>query len=186
MEIKGTAVKSINEFVKSKFTSRHQEWINSMEEDSRKIFASAIYATNWYPVEVGAVDPTKQIATLFYAGNYRKAAWESGRYSADSALSGGIYKFFVKASSPNFIISRANRVFTTYYRPCEMNVVETGSHRVVVHIESQEKMDELVELRIAGWMERALEISGCKELKVDIPKSFSKGDGLTRFDMRWS
>ena len=186
MEIKGTAVKSINEFVKSKFSAKHDEWINSLREESRAIFSSAIYATNWYPVEIGAVHPTQQIATMFYHNDRRKAAWESGKYSADTALSGGIYKFFVKASSPNFIISRANRVFTTYYRPCEMNVVETSSHRVVVHIESREKMDELVELRIAGWMERALEISGCKDLNVDIPKSFSKGDGLTRFDMQWA
>lgn len=186
MEIKGTAVKSINEFVKSNFAGQHSDWINSLEDKSRQIFASAIYATNWYPVEVGAIHPTMQVAKLFYENDQHKAAWESGRYSADSALSGGIYKFFVKASSPGFIISRANRVFTTYYRPCQMSVTESTSKSVAVLIESEEKMEQLVELRIAGWMERALEISGCKDLSIDIPKSFSRGDKLTQFNIRWA
>lgn len=185
MEVKGTAVKSINEYVKSTFPDRYKEWVESLPEGSRGIFDTAIYATTWYPVEPGAVVPTRTIAEIFFSGDYRKAAWESGRYSANSALSGGIYKFFVKASSPGFIISRANRVFTTYYRPCEMMIADTSSKHVVVQIKSPEKFEELVEIRIAGWMERALEISGCKELRMDISKSISKGDPFTQVDIHW-
>jgi hypothetical protein len=185
MEIKGTAVKSINEFVKSKFPSAHTDWIKSLPDASKEIFGSAIYATNWYPVQEGAVEPTLQVARLFYSGDNHKAAWESGRFSADSALSGGIYKFFVKASSPGFIISRANRVFTTYYRPCRMSIADSTAKSVTVLIESEEKVEALVELRIAGWMERALEISGCKGLSITIPESLAMGDRHTKFDIQW-
>jgi hypothetical protein len=44
---------------------------------------------------------------------------------------------------------------------------------------------EVIEYRIAGWMEKALELSGCKNLKVEITRSLAKGDSLTEFDMRW-
>ena len=37
MEVKGTAVRSVPEFVQKHFPLRYQEWLNSMPESSKKM-----------------------------------------------------------------------------------------------------------------------------------------------------
>jgi hypothetical protein len=47
-------------------------------------------------------------------------------------------------------------------------------------------MAPVVEQRIAGWIQRALEIHGCRQPAVNITKSLTKGDPCTELDFSWS
>ena len=184
MEVKGPAVKSIVDFIKNNYKERFDKWIDSLPESSKKIMKNPIYATSWYPIEDGVVAPTRKMAEMFFKNSF-EAAWQSGRYSADVGLK-GVYRIFVKATKPSFIISRANNVFTSYYKPSEMIIADSSDKHVIVHITKFAKPNAIVEYRIAGWMERALEISGCKDLKVFISQSLTKGDPITEFKIRWN
>lgn len=183
MEIKGPAVKSIPDYVKKNHKARYTEWLDSLSSESKKIMGNPVYSTSWYPVKEAAIEPTEKMAQLFFS-NRIEAAWEAGKYSAESTLK-GVYRIFVKASSPQYIISRASKVFTTYYRPSEMKVIDSTDKTVLVHITEFGEPNALLEYRIGGWMEKALELSGCKEVKVHIKKSLTKGDSVTEYSIRW-
>jgi hypothetical protein len=185
MEIKGTALLAIRDFVKLNHKDKYETWLNMLNDDSRNIFNSAIDSTLWYPVDIGAVEPTTKIGELIFMNDLKKGAWESGRYSAEKGLT-GIYKIFVKASSPNFIISRAKDIFAKYYRPCQVKVVKNESKGIVLHMVDMDQGNEVVEYRIAGWIQKALEISGVNEIEVDITKSVTRGDAYTEFDIKWA
>lgn len=184
MEIKGTAVKSIQEFVKRKHPQNYNKWLESLSETSSKIMTGHIYATNWYPLKDAAVEPTKAIGKMFFNNDHIKAARESGRESADQGLR-GVYKIFVKVASPSYIIKRASRIFSSYYNPSEMSVVETHDKGVVLHITKFAEPDPVIENRIAGWIERAFEITNCKNVKSKITKSLAKGDPYTEINTTW-
>ncbi len=183
MEIKGTAVKSIQDFVKKNFPAQYKEWENTLPADSKKIFCDAILATDWYPLQAGGVAPTRHVAR-FYGNNTKKAAWEMGRYSAELALT-GIYKVFIKVATPAFIIDRASKIIETYYRPAELKVVERPAKGVVLHILNFPGLDSVIEYRICGWIERALEINNLKSIKIDIPQSITKGNKISEFRISW-
>lgn len=185
MEIKGTAVIAIRDFVKEKYPDEYQKWYSSLPEDSKEVYTGPIDSTKWYSVEAGAAKPTKAIARLFYNNDIIKGAWESGRYSAEKALK-GIYKIFVKASSPSYLIARASRVFSTYYRPCELKSVRNEGNNLVLHIFGMSNPEKVIEYRIGGWIEKALEISGSKNINVEITKSMTQGDALTEFTINWA
>jgi hypothetical protein len=185
MEIKGSAVKSIVDYIKKNHPDGYQEWLNTLPEESKKIFMEPVLPSNWYPMNESAVIPTKHLAELFFDNNVEKGAWESGRYSAQMALT-GIYKFFIKAASPFFIISKASRIISTYYRPSDIIVVEKGDNWVNINITRFEDPSVVIESRICGWIERALEISGAKDVKVDVRKSMTKGDDVTELYISWN
>lgn len=184
MEIKGTAVIAIRDFVKTNYTEKFDIWLQSLPGESKSIYSGIIDSSKWYPLAEGGIIPTKKTAELFFERNYEKGAWEAGKYSAQKALT-GIYKIFVKATSPGYIIQRASRVFATYYRPCEMAVVERTEKGVVVEISNMTESDIVIEYRIAGWIQKALEISGVSNITIDIPQSISSGDQLTRIEIHW-
>lgn len=185
MEVKGTSVRSVVEFIDKNFPAKKQEWLNSLSPDSKKLMGGLLFTNNWYPLNIGLAEPMKAISKICFNGDETKTARTMGKYSADVALS-GVYKFFVQFGSPKFIIERGSRIFTTYFQPSEMIVLNVQKNSMLVHVTKFSESEHIIEENIAGWMERALEISGCKNVKVLITKSLSRGNNVTEFSFNWS
>ena len=185
MEVKGTAVKSIKDYVEKKYNAHLNEWIQSLPETSQNIMQGNIFVNNWYPMKDAAVEPTKALAKRFYNNDIPKAARESGKYSAETGLK-GVYKIFVRVASPNYIMQRAGRIFTSYYSPSNIEVVNGHDKGLTLHITKFPEPEEVIEHRIAGWCERALEFTNCKNVKANITKSLVKGDPLTEIVITWN
>lgn len=183
MEVKGTAVIPIMPFVKEKFGSRTDEWYNSLSKESAEIIKNAT-SLGWYDLKTAIIEPTQKICDVFYGGD-DKGALEMGRFSADHGLK-GVYKIFVRLGSPTFIISKASDIMPTYYKGSSMKVTENEKNKAVAQLSDFPEISRLVELRIAGWMERALELNGCKGVKVAITQSITKGSPLTEFVATWA
>lgn len=184
MTVKGSAVLATPMFVKNKFPLRYDEWIDALPPASKAIHTRAILASDWYPLHDALIEPIKKICDLFYGGNER-GAWESGKFSAEYALN-GFYRIFLKLGSPKFMIDRAARVFSSYFSESELCVVEASSKRCVMQIMAFPEPYLLLDLRIGGWMERALVLIGCKSVRVEITKSKAKGDSVTEYVATWS
>ncbi|MDC0584637.1 hypothetical protein OAO55_02790 [Bacteroidales bacterium] len=183
MEVKGTAVKSIGDYVRNNFKDRYEEWVETLSEDSREIISTSL-SNKWYPLKEAIVDPTRQIGMLFFNGDTQKAAYECGKYSAFVALN-GIYKLYVKFSSPGHVVDRGSRILPAYYNPSKIKQTERTKQHAKFEMVDCEGIDEVVEYRIAGWMYKALEISGCKTMSIEITESI-KTHGRTVFDCNWS
>ena len=183
MEVKGAAVKSTVAFVKQNFSTKYDEWINSLPEGSFSILTSNISNTKWYSFKYAQLIPTDSIIDNFYS-NKISGAKEIGRYSAEKGLQ-GIFKYFVKLGSPNFIINKAAKVFQTYYKDSQIEVVSSTKKSVILKITEFNELDKFTEARISGWMEKALEVSGCKDVKANIVNSIADGDDYSEIFITW-
>jgi len=184
MEVKGTAVKSIPEFVRKNFPLQYQQWLNALPESSYKIMNGLLFTNNWYPLKDSLIVPMRVISNIFFGGDEIRTARTMGRFSAEIALT-GIYKFFIQFGSPKYIIEKGGRIFSAYFQPSEMVIVNFTNNSLLVHITIFPESDEIVENNIAGWMERALEISGCKNVNIDITQSLARNDKVTEFRFSW-
>lgn len=183
MEIKGTAVKSIKDFVFTNYKDQYAQWFNALSLQAQEIVNNSI--TNlWYPLQTAVVEPTQKIGELFFNGDTKKAAFECGKYSAEVALN-GIYKIYVKFSSPAHVVDRGSRILPAYYNPSKIIQIQREKNLVCYEMTECEGIDEVVEYRIAGWMYKALEISGCKTMDVQIIESI-KTHRRTVFEAKWS
>ncbi len=185
MKVKGTVLTSIDRFVKDNFEGKYKDWKNRLPEESKRLYENSIMATEWYEVKAGVIEPTKLIGTMFYDYNNKKAAWDSGNYSAKVALT-GIYKVFILISTPAFMMARAGKIMESFYDQAVIKVVENRPKGMTLHMTRFPEANEVLDHRIAGWMERALTICGCKELQLKITKSLAKGDDLTEFVINWN
>jgi len=182
MNIKGTAIESVREFVKVKYNSRLNEWIDSLPAESKKIIKES-YPTKWYPINEAITEPTKKICELFYNGDIR-GAWESGRFSADHALK-GVYKLFVIFGNPVAAMEKAVVALPTYYQGSELKAVKLDEKKYALQMMKLPESNKYIEHRIGGWTERALEICGAKGVSLKITKQLSKGDAFTEYIAEW-
>ena len=183
MEVKGTAIKSIPQFVKDNYPSRYSEWFNNLPKESQKIMSERISLTKWHKLKWGLVMPTRLIGEMFYA-DIEKGAFKLGVYSSNMAIK-GIYKMLVKVSSPSFIVNRTPSIMSSYYRPCLMDVTQKSKGRAVLSILNFPEADITVDYRVYGWIKNTMAFSRFKSPMVTLQKSMGKGDAVTEFLVEW-
>lgn len=184
MKVKGTALAVVPDFIRERFGPEGLErWLAALEPQAAQAYRDGIQINHWHSLREFYLEPTKTMCQMFFGGD-PGAAREIGRFSAEFALK-GVYKAFVKLTSVNFFIKRASLLMTTYYQPSKMEVAGLDNNRAVLHMTEFPEPHPLIEARIAGWVERALEIHGCKEVRVEIPRSLCGGAPLTEMVLTW-
>lgn len=185
MEAKGGVIASVPKFVKSTFGEPAlKQWLEALSPEAAELLSGNIVASSWYPVDKMLVEPTQKICELFYRGDM-EGAWESGRFSANDGLK-GIYRIFVAIGTPYYIIKKAAIILPTFYKPSTIEVADIGDKAVTLHITEFPEPHPVLDARIGGWIECALEICGCKDVVVTMPKLMSKGDPYSVYQMSWS
>jgi hypothetical protein len=176
MLVKGAVMKPTLEFVRKNHPATYPTWYGMLSEECREILETGS-VTSWYPLRLAMVEPTEVLCQLL-PDRGDEVAWDLGRFSADFALS-GIFRIFVRLGSPGFIVKRASRVFSTYYSSAVLRIPDSGPNHAVAQILEFPEPHRLVERRIAGWMERAVELSGSSGVKSEIVSSMADGDPIS-------
>lgn len=185
MNVKGTALTTTRDFVKTMFPGKFNEWLNSLPPVTKEFYTSTLDATRWYPLSDAYLVPINKVIDLCFEGNIPEGADTIGRYSADVALK-GIYKVFLLVASPSYLIKRASKIFSTYYDPSEITVIEQDSRHAILRITKFDEIDLALEYRIAGWIKRALELANCREPFYEFGKRLSEGEEFTDIRFGWS
>ena len=158
--------------------------MDGLSSESKKIITNPIMATDWYSQTDGLLKPSEVAANLFYNGDLKKLSWEVGRYSADVGLK-GIYKVFVLIATPQFIMKRAGKILASFYQPSEMKTGEERPKGVDLHVTEFPEPTLVTENRISGWIEKALEICGVKNISIEVTESLLKGNDKTVYVVNW-
>lgn len=183
-EVKGTAVAPLPAFVEERFGKPQlKRLLEALSPESRDILESPCHPGQWYPLAEAFVEPTRRVCELFFDGDLA-GAWECGRFSADFSL-GGVYGVLVELGTINTLIDRAGSVINLYYHPSKLVVVRNAESSAVLRLTHFPDVDPVVEMRIGGWIERAMELSGCVGARVEIADALSRGDEFTEFRMEW-
>jgi len=182
MKAKGSIFRSINDFVKINHPNKYVDWKKKLPNASHTLI-DTIKNTEWYPVDISLIEPTKSISKILSLDE-KKCAWNSGRFSAEQGLK-GIYKVFIMVSTPKFILKRAPRIITTFYDPSELKILESTNNSIYVQCKTLPVKSAIIEHRIAGWIERAGEICGCQNMKVEIKKSMALNDSELGISASW-
>jgi len=184
-EVKGVIIHSIPKSILDKFGPYGlKRWLELISPQARKVYCSEIDQDAWFPLHETLVKPMANIAQLFYDWDMKAAAWEFGRLSAEARFR-GVLKLLVKIPSPNSLISRAGEFMASYYRPSTISVPVSEPKFCLVRISHFPELEKTTEFRICGWMQRALEIAGCKAVTVEIKKSLTNSQPLSEYELRW-
>jgi hypothetical protein len=184
VEVSGLSLVTMPKFITDQFgEQKFHQWIDQLPREIQHIYNSRIMVNQWFDLQTTLVEPMKILFTLFCGGR-DDLAWEFGRYSADYALK-GILKVFVRIGSINYFVRRAAIVIPNYYRPVIMRAVKNEARSALLEIIEFNNIHSVMEKRIGGWMERALEISGAENPKIELIRSMAGGDQTTLYDISW-
>ena len=184
VQIKGTALGSVQRYVHEHFGE--DDWralLAALEPGARQAIEGGILVSAWYPFALFI--RLVQGAEAQLGARVPRLHREMGRAAADYGLT-TFYKIFFKVGSPQFIITRSAKVWRTYYTSGEMTVpVCEDGHAVVELVGFEEPARELCE-RLPGFLERTVELSGGRAVRLVHEVCVHRGAPACRFEAWWT
>jgi hypothetical protein len=183
-QVKGTAVVSTLRFIRERFGPEGVELVRAdLDPALQASLPPEPLGSAWYPFPL--LVALGRAAARRFGGGLADFHRDLGRASADHGLN-TIYRLLFRLGSPHFAVSHATRVWTAHYDSGRMRavVIEPG-HAVLELAGFGEPVPELCE-RLLGWMSRAVELAGGRDLRIVHGQCVLRGDPTCQFEGWWS
>ena len=156
--------------------------LGHLGEDAKGL-RRTLLVTQSYPLELN-LKLDQAIADELYPGAPERAFLEMGRASADVNLR-GTQRAFVRDGDPHHLLSFAESIYAYYYGEGRRTYEKTGPASAVLITYDAPPCTPGDCLTVVGWHERAIELSGGRNVKVSETKCRSRGDLVCQYDCSW-
>lgn len=180
--VKGTALVSTARYLAETFGQLALNRIVAELSPEERQSMEGLLASAWYPLPL--LVKVMRLARAQLGAQAPDIVRDIGRASADYGLK-GIYKIFFKVGTPSFIISKAPTVMKTYYSTGRAyTTVNEEKHAGMEMVDLEDPAPEVCE-RLEGWMQRTIQLSGGKSVRVVHAKCVNRGDPVCRWEGWW-
>lgn len=183
LKAKGPLFKGTLKYIKEKYgENKLNEIKKKIPEEVQNFLSSPILDSSFYPAEYlieinkAIISPDNPDSTKIYK--------EIGRFSADAGYH-GIYKLLFAVSTTKFMIGRAPSVWKTYYSQGTLKMEGKEGNNAQIFIFNSGIKHKSLCLRIEGFMERMVELTGGKNPKSKHLKCFEKGSDVEEWLLSW-
>ena len=178
MKVRGIVVVHLQAFIKDTFgEERYKEWLDSLGKGAREIYSNVILVDDWFPMRKALGYPLQKMCDMFYDGNNIGARY-SGRYAAIYVLKSK-FKHLLVHDPTGFELDNFENLFKESFTSTHIELIDPESNNPSIRIHHYPNMDEYIESRLAGWIEKGLEFNSCLYNTVEVTSSLAKGDPFT-------
>ncbi|ATB31772.1 TIGR02265 family protein [Melittangium boletus] len=182
--IKGSVlIARLNLLTRQGRTGCLQEVLQRLSPEDRKVLGGVIMPIGWYPLELN-LRLDAAIADALSPRDRNKAFIEMGRASAEENLKGP-HHVFIRQGDPHFLLSHAPEIYRLYYAVGSRSYEKTGERRAVLRTVGAERVTEADCLTIIGWYQRAIELSGGRDVRIEHTKCRARGHGSCEYACTW-
>jgi len=144
--------------------NRVDEVLKRLPEADRLALRGMILPIAWYPLEMN-LRLDAAIADVLSPEDRARAFKDMGRASAEENLKGA-HHVFLRAGEPHFLLSQAAQIYRFYYAVGHRTYEKAGPKLAVIRTFDAESVTEADCLTIIGWHEKAVEMSGGKNVHI--------------------
>jgi hypothetical protein len=140
-----------------------------------------LLATGWYPIEwLRSLHTSAQRVT----GTGTELSWRLGGAAMRADFT-GVYRIFLLVLSPEALVSKSARVFSTYYTRGKMQVLSSRPKLVHVQFTDCLGFDANLWADVGGSSEAGLELCGAKQVTHETLRGGRTGDDFLEVVARW-
>ncbi len=184
MKVKGSALRSTMHYIRDHYPpDQVGKIMDQLDPEHRKLLERPILVSDWHEAEI-LVRLMKAAAAV--SGEDGRTLWARiGRQSCDDGLN-TVYKIFFRLGSPSYILKRGFQLWNNYYSDGVMVVENITDQGADVKLTKNAFPDECMCIRITGWMERSIELSGGKGVKIVHKTCVHRGDAECTWRGDWA
>ena len=181
VNVKGSVLKSRLRFVEERGGDEAgRRFLEALAPETRVLIEQRLRPDFWYPF-AAMIDMSEVIDRQLGKGDL-ELCHDLGRHACDTNLP-TLYKIFFRMADVLYIVRRAAAAWGANYDEGTMTVVDEGDHVVTLRMEVRERHRAHC-LSVRGWIVRASELSGAKDVRVD-ERCGLRGEAHCEFTLRW-
>lgn len=183
--VKGTALRASISFLESRADpDSYRDILGNLPSDARQIVDAPILQSSWYPFDV-LVALAQAAKGHVPVPEGSTVSWEMGRHSSEQGLK-GVYRVFLRILDPGYITRKSTQIFTAYYDSGKMELVSLENKRAEIRVDGFDQPSNVFCERLQGFMERTLELTGARDIRMAHPKCRAHGDSTCLYTGEWS
>ena len=156
----------------------------SLSAEDRAVLGGMLLPVTWYPLELN-LRLDAAIATVLSPGDKSKVFLEMGRASAEQNLK-GVHRPYLREGDPHFLLSAAPSIYAAYYAAGRRTYEKAGDRAAVLRTFDAETVSATDCLTVVGWHQRAIELCGGREVKVEETQCRARGAPHCEYRCEWS
>ena len=164
--VKAMAVVPTMEYVMYKCgKEKYRQVVDALPEHLKDRFRKRMDKNDWIPLGE-FIEFNKAIVKVLYRGNI-DGAIELGAESAEQGLT-TVHKFAFKLGSVGMLLPKATDIFSTYYRPASLEIVESKKGYAKLVMRNMNDSSGVIARRVRGFLHRTLELMGSKNIEFRV------------------
>ena len=180
--VKGQTLKSLLLYAESQLTPvEFQELLASVTPEERRE-VTRILATSTFPMKL--VNQLTTTAASIARRPVPEFAREAGRFSAAEGLK-GVYRFFARILTPEALLAKATAMWSSMNLAGTMTMENTGPRSAIVRLSGYPETEEVMCMRVTGWMEELLELAGSSRSAVTHVHCAARGADACEWNVTW-
>ncbi len=164
MKVKGSALRSTMNYLREHFTSEQvNRVLSALPAGHRDELSKPILISTWYD---SAILFNLMNAMARESGQPSEVLFHRlGRQSCDDGLN-TVYRIFFKIGTPSYMLKFTVQVWRNYYDEGKFVVLSGSSNQAHIRLQDVSFPDSGMCVRVTGWLERALELSGARNIRM--------------------
>lgn len=179
-DVKGTGITFIKEEFKKRGGNFENKFLAALNADEKSTYTSALDFT-WHPIEI-VTSLYEKAAPVLFPGDPAPLR-KIGVLSIESVAK-GVYKFLLRFSTVEGLLQQAAKIWSTYQKEGTARM-EKGADKNSCHffVTDYPKLSQPFAENLAGYLERAIEMTGAKNVRVII---HNQSAGNWKWTATWS
>ena len=184
-KVKGTLLIARMKFVRSRGEADAERVLKRLSSEDQALLRAMLLPSSWYPAGV-LMRLEMTAAAILSKGDRRVLMREMGRFSAETTLApAGVLRPFVREGDPGFLLENVPRIYSSQHTSGHRTQERTGPYSTVIHHFDTDQVETDDCLTTAGWLERAVEISGGRAVKAEELQCRGRGAPHCEFRVSW-
>ena len=184
-KIKGSVLLSRLEFIKEHGGEQVlAQVLDKLDAEDRRVLTGMVLPVTWYDIHL-ELRLDRAMATVISPKDPNRLFLDFGRTSAEKNLA-QYQSDFIEAGNPHRVLSFAPQLYRLYYDAGRRTYEKLGERRAVLRTFDAKTVTAEDCLTVVGWHERAIELSGGRNVRVKEPHCRTNGHPHCEYECEWS
>ncbi len=184
-KVKGTLLIARMKYLRAKGVDSAERVLRRLSEEDRHVLAEVILPSSWYPAGV-LLRLETTIAALLAHGDRHQLFRDMGRFSAETNLGqAGVQRAYLREGDPQFLLRHVPQMYGALHDTGRREYIQTGERSAVLRTLAAEeaRVDDC--LTTIGWLERGVELSGGRAVRVVEQECRARGGASCEYHCEW-
>jgi len=184
-KVKGTLLLTRVKYLRGMGPTMAQQVLDHLPPDDRELLTgNLLLPTLWYPAAM-LWRLEQAIAAEAAEGDRARVLLDLGHYAADRSFGAkGALQAFVREDDPHALLREVQNIHLMLRGYGKREYERVDDHAALVRA-AQERRDRDDCLTTVGWLQRAIELCGGREVRVTETACIARGDGACEYRCEW-